>query len=84
MGRKGTKESILSAILSFIGCSRALEVTEEDEPMRKARVWESDEDRGEWVGEPGIDAKAAAYIARMKAQLFSLSLSLSLSLYFHP
>ena len=69
MGRKGTQESILSAILSFIGCSRAVEVTEEDEPRRKARVSASDEDRGQWVGEPDIDAKAAAYIARMKAQL---------------
>ncbi|CAA7400162.1 unnamed protein product [Spirodela intermedia] len=69
MGKRGSTEGILSAILSFIGCSRGMEEKDEDEPRRKARVWASDEDCGWWVGEPDIDIKAAAYIARMKAQL---------------
>lgn len=28
------------------------------------RICPSDEDRGRWVGEPGIDRKASAFIAR--------------------
>ncbi|EXB57548.1 hypothetical protein L484_022654 [Morus notabilis] len=33
------------------------------EDMR--RVWPSDEDRGRWVAEPGIDRKAEAFIAKI-------------------
>lgn len=29
-----------------------------------SRIWASDEDRGRWVAEPGIDKKASAFIAR--------------------
>ncbi|KAJ4721767.1 Ribosomal protein S12 [Melia azedarach] len=28
------------------------------------RVWPSDEDKGYWVAEPGIDRKASAFIAK--------------------
>jgi hypothetical protein len=31
------------------------------------RVFASDEDRGRWVAEPGIDNKASAFIARFYA-----------------
>lgn len=30
----------------------------------RRRMWPSDEDRGRWVAEPGIDRKASAFIAR--------------------
>ncbi|PNX54527.1 hypothetical protein L195_g048147 [Trifolium pratense] len=30
----------------------------------RRRVFASDEDRGRWVAEPGIDKKASAFIAR--------------------
>ncbi|KAI4335118.1 hypothetical protein L6164_013796 [Bauhinia variegata] len=31
------------------------------------RIFASDEDRGRWVAEPGIDRKASAFIARFYA-----------------
>ncbi|KAL4345274.1 hypothetical protein HN51_063300 [Arachis hypogaea] len=31
------------------------------------RIFASDEDRGRWVAEPGIDGKASAFIARFYA-----------------
>ena len=31
------------------------------------RIFASDEDRGRWVAEPGIDKKASAFIARFYA-----------------
>ncbi|KMT14117.1 hypothetical protein BVRB_4g079390 [Beta vulgaris subsp. vulgaris] len=34
-----------------------------DEPPRR-KVFPSDEDRGYWVAEPGIDRKASAFIAK--------------------
>ncbi|CAA7405775.1 unnamed protein product [Spirodela intermedia] len=37
---------------------------EEAEPMKRERVWISDEDRERWVGEPDIDWKATEFIAR--------------------
>ena len=36
----------------------------EDAPSAR-RVWPSDEDRVRWVAEPGIDQKAADFIARV-------------------
>ncbi|KAL6963534.1 hypothetical protein U1Q18_035623 [Sarracenia purpurea var. burkii] len=41
--------------------------TAEDDSVRYHRVWPSDEDRGRYVAEPGIDRKASAYIARIRA-----------------
>jgi len=35
-----------------------------DEPPRPRKVFPSDEDRGYWVAEPGIDRKASAFIAK--------------------
>ena len=35
-----------------------------DEPVYNRRIFASDEDRGYWVGEPGIDRRASAFIAR--------------------
>ncbi|KAK9673327.1 hypothetical protein RND81_12G160700 [Saponaria officinalis] len=48
----------------------------DEAPRRK--VFSSDEDRGYWVGEPGIDRKASNYIAkfhearRFEAQIMAL------------
>ncbi|KAI9122806.1 hypothetical protein K1719_005909 [Acacia pycnantha] len=36
-----------------------------------ARIFASDEDRGRWVAEPGIDRKASAFIARFYASRVS-------------
>ncbi|KAL3620710.1 hypothetical protein CASFOL_035622 [Castilleja foliolosa] len=33
-----------------------------DEYVKAYKVYRSDEDRGRWVAEPGIDRKASAYI----------------------
>lgn len=38
-----------------------------DEFMKAYRVFPSDEDRGRWIAEPGIDRKASAYIATTQA-----------------
>ncbi|GMH10405.1 hypothetical protein Nepgr_012246 [Nepenthes gracilis] len=35
-----------------------------DEPQPPSKVFPSDEDRGYWVAEPGIDKKASAFIAK--------------------
>ena len=41
-----------------------------DEGTRVRKVWPSDEDRGRWgVAEPGIDMKAAAFIAQYKKKV---------------
>ena len=41
-----------------------------DEGARARKVWPSDEDRGRWgVAEPGIDMKAAAFIAQYKKKV---------------
>lgn len=34
-----------------------------DEYVKAYKVYPSDEDRGRWVAEPGIDKKASAYIS---------------------
>ncbi|KAF3630837.1 hypothetical protein BC332_33838 [Capsicum chinense] len=33
-----------------------------DDYVKAYKVWPSDEDRGQWVADPGIDNKAAGYI----------------------
>ncbi|KZV43690.1 hypothetical protein F511_00241 [Dorcoceras hygrometricum] len=33
-----------------------------DDNLKACKVYSSDEDRGRWVAEPGIDNKASAYI----------------------
>ncbi|KAH7834665.1 hypothetical protein Vadar_018389 [Vaccinium darrowii] len=47
--------------------SRKVEDSSWDDSMRYYKVWPSDEDRGRYVAEPGIDRKASAYIARIRA-----------------
>ncbi|KAK9664911.1 hypothetical protein RND81_14G076600 [Saponaria officinalis] len=36
----------------------------EEQPVYGRRIYASDEDRGYWVGEPGIDHRASDFIAR--------------------
>lgn len=38
-----------------------------DDFMKPYRVYPSDEDRGRWIAEPGIDKKASAFIAMTQA-----------------
>ncbi|KAI9099081.1 hypothetical protein QN277_021781 [Acacia crassicarpa] len=41
-----------------------------EEGTRARKVWPSDEDRGRWgVAEPGIDTRAAAFIAQYKKRV---------------
>lgn len=42
---------------------RADQYETKDDFMKAYKVWPSDEDRGRWVAEPGIDKKASAYIS---------------------
>ncbi|XP_044497869.1 uncharacterized protein LOC123219959 [Mangifera indica] len=45
----------------------------EDNAESGGRVWASDEDKGSWVAEPGIDRKAQDFIAKVHANRFSES-----------
>ncbi|CAB4285055.1 unnamed protein product [Prunus armeniaca] len=45
----------------------------EDFYMSARRVWISEEDRGGWVAEPGIDNKATAFIDRIHKCIVSES-----------
>ncbi|GMP63656.1 hypothetical protein CsSME_00025262 [Camellia sinensis var. sinensis] len=38
-----------------------------DDSMKAYKAWPSDEDRGLWVAEPGIDRRAGDYIAKKHA-----------------
>ncbi|KAF7128105.1 hypothetical protein RHSIM_Rhsim11G0104900 [Rhododendron simsii] len=51
------------------GSSRRVEDSSWDgDSMKYYKVWPSDEDRGRYVAEPGIDRKASAYIAKIRAK----------------
>ncbi|KAL6515731.1 hypothetical protein OROHE_018421 [Orobanche hederae] len=39
-----------------------------DEYVKAYKVYPSDEDKGRWVAEPGIDKKASAYISSITAK----------------
>ncbi|KAB2621706.1 hypothetical protein D8674_023888 [Pyrus ussuriensis x Pyrus communis] len=43
----------------------------EDSYMSARKVWPSEEDRGQFVAEPGIDNKAAAFIDRIHKNIVS-------------
>ncbi|KAF7837619.1 uncharacterized protein G2W53_006101 [Senna tora] len=42
-----------------------------EEGVGGGRIFASDEDRGRWVAEPGIDRKASAFIAKFYASRVS-------------
>ncbi|KAG5625877.1 hypothetical protein R3W88_003161 [Solanum pinnatisectum] len=39
-----------------------------DDCVKAYKVWPSDEDRGQWVADPGIDNKAALFISNRTAK----------------
>ncbi|EXB75655.1 hypothetical protein L484_026133 [Morus notabilis] len=68
MGRQGKSTSSLFSLCSifsacFSSSSRDDTNSEEGVYIRR-RICPSDEDRGGWIAEPGIDRKASAFIAR--------------------
>lgn len=65
MGEKGSSSSfcgLFKACFSSGGSYDSLEGS-----GRGRRMFASDEDRGRWVAEPGIDRKASDFIARYYA-----------------
>lgn len=61
-GNKRQKKSSNFSVFGLFKGSRS--ATRGDEEYVKAyKVYPSDEDRGRWVAEPGIDKKASAYIS---------------------
>ncbi|KAL1566080.1 hypothetical protein AAHA92_01727 [Salvia divinorum] len=64
MGAGNKKKSSFSLARLFKGKScRSREMEVRDECVKAYKVYPSDEDRGRWVAEPGIDEKASAYIS---------------------
>ncbi|KAH7513534.1 hypothetical protein FEM48_Zijuj12G0210500 [Ziziphus jujuba var. spinosa] len=72
---KGKSASLFSFCNIFKACfssgSNEDAYSEEGYYIRR-RIYASDEDRGGWTAEPGIDRKASAFIASMK--LYNLAL----------
>ncbi|KAK1386320.1 hypothetical protein POM88_024055 [Heracleum sosnowskyi] len=54
----------LFSIFKSTRTPRGRDMCETDDFVKSYKVYRSDEDRGRWVAEPGIDWKASAYIAR--------------------
>ncbi|CAA3009086.1 Hypothetical predicted protein [Olea europaea subsp. europaea] len=46
-----------------------------DDSLKAYKVWPSDEDRGQWVAEPGIDQKASVYISTTTDKWKSVSMA---------
>ncbi|GAA0154532.1 hypothetical protein LIER_12483 [Lithospermum erythrorhizon] len=68
MGGKQKKSSSSFSFLSIfkgktLSSNKARKMGEDRDDFVKAyKVWPSDEDRGRWVAEPGVDRKTSAYI----------------------
>ncbi|CDP15174.1 unnamed protein product [Coffea canephora] len=64
-GGKQKKSSGSSSSFSFFSMFKTKSRRADDmkdDYMKAYKVWPSDEDRGRWVAEPGIDRKASAFI----------------------
>lgn len=48
--------------------SRREDYYSRDDCVKAYKVWPSDEDRGQWVADPGIDNKAALFISNRTAK----------------
>ncbi|CAN4108293.1 unnamed protein product [Withania somnifera] len=48
--------------------SRTEDYFSREDCVKAYKVWPSDEDRGTWVAEPGIDTKAAIFISNRTAK----------------
>ncbi|WOK92990.1 hypothetical protein Cni_G01682 [Canna indica] len=57
-----------SSCLFFLKPSKGCE---EGERYVSRKIWPSDEDRGRWVGEPDVDRKASAFIAKFYQSRFT-------------
>ena len=62
MSRQRRKSSFFDIFKACCSGGGGDEVMEE--PVYARRIYASDEDRGYWVGEPGIDRRASAFISR--------------------
>ncbi|KAL8541942.1 hypothetical protein ACS0TY_002984 [Phlomoides rotata] len=64
MGGGNKKKSSFSLFSLFKGrnSSRKREEAGDEYAVKAYKVYPSDEDRGRWVADPGIDKKASAYI----------------------
>lgn len=65
-GNSGQKKSSFPLFSMFKGKnSKARRIRDDfrDDYIKAYKVYPSDEDRGRWVAEPGIDKKASAYIS---------------------
>lgn len=65
--KKSSFSSVISSI--FSSCSGGGREYDDlsDDSIYTQRVCPSDEDRGHWIAEPGIDRKASDFIARFYA-----------------
>ena len=69
--RQQKKSSSLFSFFNIFKAKRSREVVEDnlrDDPVRYHKLWPSDEDRGQYVAEPGIDRKATIYIDKIRTQ----------------
>ncbi|KAK9084455.1 hypothetical protein Scep_030926 [Stephania cephalantha] len=63
-GNRQKKGSSLFSIFSIFKSRRSRDDIVWDEPRSSRKVRPSEEDKGNWVAEPGIDRKASAFIAK--------------------
>lgn len=63
MGRQRKSFSLFDIFRSCCSAGRD-ETSREEQGVYGRRIYASDEDRGYWVGEPGIDRRASAFIDR--------------------
>ncbi|WOG82727.1 hypothetical protein DCAR_0101895 [Daucus carota subsp. sativus] len=64
MGGSRQKKSFgIFSIFKSSRTRRGKDVSGTDDCVKSYKVYPSDEDRGRWVAEPGIDKRASAYIA---------------------
>ncbi|CAK8563893.1 unnamed protein product [Lathyrus sativus] len=63
----GKKSSSFSFCGMFKSCFSSESKNDYYNEGSSSRMFTSDEDRGRWVAEPGIDRKASAFIARFYA-----------------
>ncbi|KAK9725321.1 hypothetical protein RND81_05G136700 [Saponaria officinalis] len=64
MGRQRKSSSFFDLFRSCCSSGRDETSWDEQGTTYGRRIYASDEDRGYWVGEPGIDHRASAFIAR--------------------
>ncbi|KAA8536686.1 hypothetical protein F0562_029164 [Nyssa sinensis] len=74
--KKQMKSSSPFSAFNIFKTKKSSSANVEDVPFNNIqayKVWRSDEYRGRWVAEPGIDMKASAYIAKRYAATHQVS-----------